>query len=64
MVNQASLVDADKALEENLWNSEQFNAVLGQFTDQVINHFCQPIIFCSFGVKAICLYRSFVLRTN
>ena len=52
MVNQASLVDADKALEENLWNSEQFNAVLGQFTDQVINHICQPLV--GSGVTTTC----------
>ena len=36
MVEEASRIDVEKSLAEKEWSAEQFNAVLGQFTEQVI----------------------------
>ena len=40
MVDTASKVNVERALQRQVWSADQFNAVLGQFTDQVCKFIC------------------------
>lgn len=52
MVDQASRINVEESLEKKEWTSEQFNAILSQFTDQV-NLSCYYFVLLLIDVKIV-----------